>query len=160
MLDPSETVAGIREWVPFSSASRTRWDRVKTACSPLRPGVHPAVARVYFPGLPSHPGHEIARLQQQGFGAMVSFELKGSVANVKALLARLHLFSLAESLGGVESLVAHPASMTHAAMDETAQIRAGISSTLVRVSVGIEEGDDLARDLATGLDAAMRCSAS
>jgi cystathionine gamma-synthase len=121
---------------------------------------HPAVARVYFPGLPKHPGHDIARRQQQGFGAMVSFELKGSVANVKALLARLHLFSLAESLGGVESLVAHPASMTHAAMDETAQVRAGISPTLVRVSVGIEEGDDLARDLATGLDAAMRCSAT
>ena len=121
---------------------------------------HPAVARVYFPGLPSHAGHEIARRQQQGFGAMVSFEVKGSVANVKALLARLHLFSLAESLGGVESLVAHPASMTHAAMDQTAQTRAGISPTLVRVSVGIEEGEDLARDLVAALDAAMRCSAA
>ncbi|HET7203882.1 MAG TPA: cystathionine gamma-synthase [Steroidobacteraceae bacterium] len=121
---------------------------------------HPAVAKVYFPGLPTHPGHEVARRQQHGFGAMVSFELKGSVANVKALLARLHLFSLAESLGGVESLVAHPASMTHAAMDASAQDRAGISPTLVRLSVGIEEGDDLARDLAAGLDAAMHCAAS
>jgi cystathionine gamma-synthase len=115
---------------------------------------HPAVAKVHFPGLTTHPGHEIARRQQQGFGAMLSFELKGGVDNVKALLAHMHLFSLAESLGGVESLVAHPASMTHAAMDEAARARAGISATLVRLSVGIEEGDDLARDLAQGLDAA------
>jgi cystathionine gamma-synthase len=115
---------------------------------------HPAVARVHYPGLPSHPGHEIARRQQQGFGAMLSFELKGGIENVKALLGRMHLFSLAESLGGVESLVAHPASMTHAAMDEAARERAGISATLVRLSVGIEEGDDLARDLTAGLDAA------
>jgi cystathionine gamma-synthase len=117
---------------------------------------HPAVARVYFPGLASHPGHEIARRQQLGFGAMLSFELRGTVDNVKALLANMQLFSLAESLGGVESLVAHPASMTHAAMDESARTRAGISSTLVRLSVGIEDGDDLARDLAAGLDGALR----
>jgi cystathionine gamma-synthase len=117
---------------------------------------HPAVAKVYFPGLPSHPGHEIARRQQQGFGAMVSFELRGTVENVKALLANLEYFSLAESLGGVESLVAHPASMTHAAMDEAARARAGISATLVRLSVGIEDGDDLVRDLTAGLDAAAR----
>jgi len=117
---------------------------------------HPAVAKVHFPGLATHPGHEIAQRQQQGFGAMLSFELKGGVDNVKALLAHMHLFSLAESLGGVESLVAHPASMTHAAMDEAARARAGISATLVRLSVGIEEGNDLARDLAQGLDAAAR----
>lgn len=117
---------------------------------------HPAVAKVYFPGLASHPGHEIARRQQQGFGAMVSFELQGNVENVKALLAHLEYFSLAESLGGVESLVAHPASMTHAAMDEPARARAGISATLVRLSVGIEHGDDLVRDLTAGLDAAAR----
>jgi cystathionine gamma-synthase len=86
---------------------------------------------------------------------MVSFELQGSLANVKPLLAGLQLFSLAESLGGVESLVAHPASMTHAAMDEAARRRAGISDTLVRLSVGIEDGDDLARDLAAALDAAL-----
>ncbi len=85
---------------------------------------------------------------------MVSFELHGSVENVKALLGCLHLFSLAESLGGVESLVAHPASMTHAAMDAAARERAGISETLVRLSVGIEEGADLLRDLTAGLDAA------
>jgi cystathionine gamma-synthase len=117
---------------------------------------HPAVAKVYYPGLPSHPGHAIAQRQQGGFGAMVSFELKGTVDHVKALLACLKLFSLAESLGGVESLVAHPASMTHAAMDEAARARAGISATLVRLSIGIEDGDDLARDLTMGLDAAAR----
>ena len=117
---------------------------------------HPAVARVYYPGLASHPGHDIAQRQQRGFGAMVSFELVGGVENVKALLGGMELFSLAESLGGVESLIAHPASMTHAAMDEAARERAGISATLVRLSIGIEEGDDLARDLTAGLDAAGR----
>jgi cystathionine gamma-synthase len=116
---------------------------------------HPAVAKVYYPGLTSHAGHELAARQQRGFGGMVSFELQGSLANVKPLLAGLQLFSLAESLGGVESLVAHPASMTHAAMDEAARRRAGISDTLVRLSVGIEDGDDLARDLAAALDAAL-----
>jgi cystathionine gamma-synthase len=117
---------------------------------------HPAVARVYYPGLAAHPGHDIARRQQRGFGAMVSFELRGGVENVKALLGSMELFSLAESLGGVESLVAHPASMTHAAMDAAARERAGISATLVRLSIGIEEGDDLARDLTAGLEAAHR----
>ena len=116
---------------------------------------HPAVARVYYPGLPSHAGHELARRQQRGYGGMVSFDLRGSLSNVKPLLAALQLFSLAESLGGVESLVAHPASMTHAAMDEAARLRAGISDTLVRLSVGIEDGDDLAHDLAAALDASL-----
>jgi cystathionine gamma-synthase len=116
---------------------------------------HPAVAKVYYPGLESHPGHAIAVRQQQGFGAMVSFELKGGVAQVRAFLDALQLFSLAESLGGVESLVAHPASMTHAAMDATARERAGISDSLVRLSVGIEEASDLVRDLAIALDAAQ-----
>jgi cystathionine gamma-synthase len=117
---------------------------------------HAAVARVYYPGLAGHPGHDIAQRQQQGFGAMVSFELVGGVENVKALLGNMELFSLAESLGGVESLVAHPASMTHAAMDAVARERAGISESLVRLSIGIEEGDDLLRDLTAGLDAAAR----
>jgi len=117
---------------------------------------HPAVARVYYPGLAGHPGHDIAQRQQRGFGAMVSFDLVGGVQNVKALLGSMELFSLAESLGGVESLVAHPASMTHAAMDEAARERAGISATLVRLSIGIEDGDDLARDLTAGLEAAGR----
>ena len=117
---------------------------------------HPAVAKVYYPGLADHPGHDIAKRQQHGFGAMVSFELVGGVENVKAFIDNVELYSLAESLGGVESLVAHPASMTHAAMDEAARERAGISSTLMRLSIGIEQGDDLLRDLAAGLDAARR----
>jgi len=115
---------------------------------------HTAVAHVYYPGLASHPGHEVARTQQQGFGAMVSFELQGSLDNVRAFLDSVRLFSLAESLGGVESLVAHPASMTHAAMDAAARARAGISDTLVRLSIGIEDGTDLVRDLERGLDCA------
>lgn len=117
---------------------------------------HPAVARVYYPGLESHPGHAIAVRQQQGFGAMASFELVGGIAQVRAFLDSLKLFSLAESLGGVESLVAHPTSMTHAAMDAAARARAGISDALVRLSIGIEEPDDLTRDLAQALDAAHR----
>jgi cystathionine gamma-synthase len=116
---------------------------------------HPAVAKVHYPGLESHPGHAIAARQQQGFGAMVSFELRGGVAQVRAFLDALQLFSLAESLGGVESLVAHPASMTHAAMDAAARERAGISETLVRLSVGIEDAADLVRDLAQALEAAQ-----
>jgi len=116
---------------------------------------HPAVAKVHYPGLESHPGHAIAARQQQGFGAMVSFELRGGVAQVRAFLDALQLFSLAESLGGVESLVAHPASMTHAAMDAAARERAGISETLVRLSVGIEDPADLVRDLAQALEAAQ-----
>ncbi len=112
---------------------------------------HPAVACVHYPGLRDDPGHAIAQSQQQGFGAMVSFELKGSLAQVRAFLDALQLFTLAESLGGVESLVAHPASMTHAAMDEAARSRAGIADTLVRLSVGIEDGGDLVRDLARAL---------
>ena len=115
---------------------------------------HPAVARVYYPGLETHPGHAIARVQQQGYGAMVSFELRGGLAELRAFLDALRLFSLAESLGGVESLVAHPASMTHAAMDADARARAGIAETLVRLSVGIEDAADLTRDLAQALDAA------
>jgi cystathionine gamma-synthase len=114
---------------------------------------HPAVSRVYYPGLPSHPGHEVAKAQQQGFGAMVSFELRGGLERVQAFLSAVELFSLAESLGGVESLVAHPASMTHAAMDSVARERAGISDTLIRLSVGIEEGADLVADLERALGA-------
>jgi cystathionine gamma-synthase len=117
---------------------------------------HPAVARVHYPGLETHPGHAVARVQQQGFGAMVSFELHGGVTAVRAFLGALRLFSLAESLGGVESLVAHPASMTHAAMDAAARERAGISDSLVRLSVGIEDAADLTSDLTQALAAAQR----
>jgi cystathionine gamma-synthase len=114
---------------------------------------HEAVTRVYYPGLCSHPGHRIAATQQRGFGAMVSFEVLGGTAGVECLASNLELFTLAESLGGVESLIAHPATMTHASMDTTARAAAGISDSLVRLSVGIEGADDLVRDLTQALDA-------
>jgi cystathionine gamma-synthase len=115
---------------------------------------HPAVRHVYYPGLKSHPQHELARTQQSGFGGMLSFELHGGIGNVRAFLDGLQCFSLAESLGGVESLVAHPASMTHAAMDADARRVAGISDSLLRLSIGIEAAEDLIRDLHGGLERA------
>jgi cystathionine gamma-synthase len=116
---------------------------------------HPAVSHVYYPGLETHPGHDIARAQQTGFGAMVSFELAGGVAAVERLVAELRCFTLAESLGGVESLIAHPATMTHASMDADARAIAGISDSLVRLSVGIESPEDLVADLTASLDATL-----
>jgi cystathionine gamma-synthase len=116
---------------------------------------HPAVRHVYYPGLKSHPQHELARSQQSGFGGMLSFELHGGLGNVRAFLEGLQCFSLAESLGGVESLVAHPASMTHAAMDADARRVAGISDSLLRLSIGIESAEDLIRDLHGGLERAV-----
>lgn len=115
---------------------------------------HAAVKKVYYPGLPSHPQHEIARKQQQGFGAIVSFELDETQYDIAKFLEGVEYFSLAESLGGVESLICHPATMTHAAMDEPARLRAGITNQLVRVSVGIEAAPDLLADLQLALDAA------
>ena len=111
----------------------------------------PGVRRVFYPGLPTHAGHDIALRQQSGFGAIVTFELAGGIPAVKAFLAGLQYFSLAESLGGVESLVAHPASMTHAAMAESARRAAGLTDGLLRLSVGIEAIGDLKSDLAAGL---------
>ena len=108
---------------------------------------HVQVARVYWPGLPDHPGHALAARQQRGFGAMLSFELDGGDAAIAAFLDGLQYFSLAESLGGVESLIAHPATMTHASMAPEARRKAGIGDALLRVSTGIEDGDDLLADL-------------
>ena len=119
---------------------------------------HPAVAKVYHPALTSHPGHEIAQRQQSGYGSLLSFELKGGRPAAERFLSRLELFLLAESLGGVESLICHPATMTHAAMDEAAQARAGIGAGLLRMSVGIESADDLVADLERAL-AACRVAA-
>jgi len=119
---------------------------------------HPAISAVYYPGLASHPGHAIAARQQSGFGAMISFELIGGLSAVKACVDGLEFFSLAESLGGVESLIAHPATMTHAAMDAQARAAAGISDSLLRLSVGIESAQDLIADLRAGLDRAARAT--
>lgn len=117
---------------------------------------HEAVERVYYPGLRSHPGHEIAAQQQKGFGGMVSFEIAGGEAAVKVFVEKLRFFSLAESLGGVESLVCHPPSMTHAPVSEDALAEAGIRQNLVRLSVGLECSEDLVVDILQALNAAHR----
>ncbi|WP_428614036.1 cystathionine gamma-synthase [Shewanella sp.] len=119
---------------------------------------HKAVEKVYYPGLVEHPGHEIAARQQKGFGAMLSFELKGGESALVAFLDALQYFSVAESLGGVESLVAVPATMTHRAMDPEARREAGVKDTLIRLSVGIEDGEDLVADILAGLEAAIAVS--
>lgn len=116
---------------------------------------HDAVRRVYYPGLESHPGHDIARRQQKGFGGMVSFEVDGNTEAVRAFIDSLELFSLAESLGGVESLVCHPPSMTHAAVASEALAEAGVSQNLVRLSVGLESAEDLVADVLRALEAAQ-----
>jgi len=115
---------------------------------------HAAVSRVHYPGLPDHPGHDIAVRQQHGFGSMISFELTGGRPAAEAFCRGLRIFDIAESLGGVESLVAHPASMTHAAMTPEAQLAAGITPGLLRLSVGIEPSVDLVTDIADGLERA------
>ena len=112
---------------------------------------HPVVSKVYFPGLATHPGHAVAARQQKGFGAMLSLELEGGEGAVRAFVEGLRYFTLAESLGGVESLVAHPATMTHAAMTPEARAKAGISDGLLRLSVGIEATDDLLADITAAL---------
>jgi cystathionine gamma-synthase len=114
----------------------------------------PAVSAVFYPGLPDDPGHALAARQQSGFGAIVSFELAGGLPAVARFLDGLECFSLAESLGGVESLVAHPDTMTHAAMEPAARREAGITPGLLRLSVGIEAPEDLLDDLRAGLERA------
>jgi cystathionine gamma-synthase len=113
---------------------------------------HPAIDVVYYPGFADHPGHDIAKKQQSGFGAMLSFEVTGGVNSVKKLFDNLTLFTLAQSLGGVESLISHPQTMTHAGMEEAARLEAGITDSLVRISVGIEDIDDILADLSNGLE--------
>ncbi len=115
---------------------------------------HPAVRALHYPGLSTHPGHALAARQQKGFGAMLSLELDGDTEAVRAFIEGLEYFTLAESLGGVESLIAHPATMTHAAMTAEARAAAGIGDGLLRLSVGIEHADDLVADIAAALDRA------
>jgi cystathionine gamma-synthase len=117
---------------------------------------HESVERVYYPGLRSHPGHETAAQQQTGFGGMVSFELAGGEAAVRTFVESLRFFSLAESFGGVESLVCHPPSMTHAPVSEEALTTAGIHQNLIRLSVGVECSEDLVVDVLQALSAAER----
>ncbi|WP_435275233.1 cystathionine gamma-synthase [Psychrobium sp. nBUS_13] len=116
---------------------------------------HPAVEKVNYPGFDSHPQHALALSQQAGFGAMLSFDLVGDIEQSQIFVQEIKLFCLAESLGGVESLVAHPATMTHAGMEESARITAGISNSLMRLSVGLESVEDLVSDLSQSLDAVL-----
>lgn len=114
---------------------------------------HPLVAAVYYPGLETHPGHAIAASQQDGFGAMLSFELKGGADAVRRFVEAVEIFTLAESLGGVESLVAHPTTMTHASMGAEARRAAGIGDSLLRLSIGLEAEGDLIAGLEQGFAA-------
>ena len=113
---------------------------------------HPLVEKIYHPSLSDHQGHEIAKRQQSGYGSMISLEIKGGFEGIRRFVNNLTYFSLAESLGGVESLVSHPATMTHAAMTEEERQEAGIKPSLIRLSIGIEAKEDLIGDLRRGLD--------
>ncbi|MGD9854094.1 MAG: PLP-dependent aspartate aminotransferase family protein [Planctomycetaceae bacterium] len=113
---------------------------------------HPAVERVYYPGLEAHPGHKLAQRQQDGFGAMLSFDIAGGRPAAERFFSRIQLFALAESLGGVESLIEYPETMSHASMSSAARKEAGISEKTIRVSVGIEHPDDLIADMRQALD--------
>ena len=111
----------------------------------------PQIERVYYPGLPSHPGHELAKRQMRDFGGMISMRMKGGGEAARRFLPRTRLFSLAESLGGVESLVCHPATMTHASIPAELRQARGVDDGLIRLSVGIEDADDLQEDLRQAL---------
>lgn len=114
---------------------------------------HPKVKKVYYPGLESHPNHLVAKDQMDGFGGMISFSLVGNqLADAQKVVSGTHLFSLAESLGGVESLIGHPATMTHAAIPKADREKSGIVDSLIRLSVGIEDADDLIADLSKALE--------
>ncbi len=113
---------------------------------------HPKVEKVFYPGLKSHPGHEIAMRQMGGFGSVVSFEIEGGIEAVNSFLRSVTIFSLAESLGGVDSLVEHPATMSHASMPEDVRRGVGITDSIIRLSVGLENVDDLIEDLAQALE--------
>ena len=113
---------------------------------------HPSVSRVFYPGLESHPGHEIAKRQMKGFGGVVSFELRDGVEAVNRFLSRIKVFSLAESLGGVASLAEHPATMSHASMPREHREKVGITDGIIRLSIGLENIDDLIDDLRQALE--------
>lgn len=116
----------------------------------------PYVDKVYYPGLESHPQHALAKSQQKGFGGMVSFSIKGTIDNTALFLTSVKEFSLAESLGGIESLICHPATMTHAGMEKEARLKAGVNDTLIRISVGIEDVNDLIADLEQAFERTLK----
>jgi cystathionine gamma-synthase len=150
-FDAYQTLRGIRTLFPRVESQQRNAGAVAAFLD-----AQPQVKVVHYPGLPSHPGHETARRQQRGFGAMLSFELNSGLEGVRRFVNAVRIFTLAESLGGIESLVAHPATMTHASMDPQARRTAGITDTLLRLSVGLESEGDLLEDLAQ----ALRCAES
>ncbi|GCF11141.1 cystathionine gamma-synthase [Dictyobacter arantiisoli] len=113
---------------------------------------HPRVEKVYYPGLPSHPDHELAKRQMKGFGGMVSFSFKGTQEDINRIVSRLEIITFAESLGGIESLLCHPASMTHGSIPREIREARGLTDTLLRLSVGIEDSEDILLDLQRALD--------
>lgn len=145
-FDAWATLRGLRTLFP-----RMRQQAASAMAIALRLSNHPAVSAVHYPGLETHADHALAARQQSGFGAMLSFELVGGVEAVERLVSALRLFTFAESLGGVESLIVHPATMTHADMGEEARSVAGIGPGLLRLSVGLEAEEDLLADLVAGL---------
>jgi cystathionine gamma-synthase len=153
-FDSYLTLRGLRSLHP-----RLRQHAENAEAIAARLARHPAVRRVYYPGHLNHPGHAIAARQQSAFGAIVSLELAGGEAAVRHFVSGLTCFSLAESLGGVESLIAHPETMTHAGMDPAARLAAGITPGLLRLSVGIEAIEDLLADLEAALGRATPLAA-
>ena len=117
---------------------------------------HPEVSRVHYPGLATHAGHELAKAQMCGFGGMIAFELKGDIERAKRMISSCKVFSLAESLGGVESLIGHPASMTHGSIPREERLKAGLTDGLIRLSVGVEDAADLTADLDSALVASLK----
>jgi len=140
------TLRGLRTLFPRMRTQQTNAMAVATYLEG-----HAAVSKVHYPGLSRHPGHTIAARQQDGFGAMLSFELAGGIDAVRRFIQHVKFITLAESLGGVESLVAHPATMTHADMGAEARTVAGISDGLLRLSIGLEAEQDLITGLECGL---------
>jgi cystathionine beta-lyase len=113
---------------------------------------HPKIDKVYWPGFPTHPNHEVARKQMRGFGGMISFTMKGNhLEDALEVVKKVDIFALAESLGGVESLIGHPATMTHASIPKEVREKTGVVDSLIRLSVGIEDADDLIADLTKAL---------
>jgi cystathionine gamma-synthase len=154
-FDAYLTLRGLRTLHP-----RMRQHAENAEAVVARLATHSAVRRVFYPGLKDHPGHALAARQQRAYGAIVSFELAGGAAAVRRFVDGLRCFSLAESLGGVESLIAHPDTMTHAGMDPAARVAAGITPGLLRLSVGIEAVEDLLADLDAALDRAAQLAAN
>ncbi len=153
-FDSFMTLRGIRTLHPRIRQHEENANRIARLL-----GEQDIVDTVYYPGLETHVGHDIACRQQRGFGGMVSFDIDGGEGAVRAFVESLQLFSLAESLGGVESLVCHPASMTHAPVSEERKAAAGVTESLIRLSIGLESVDDLATDILCALEAARKATA-